>query len=577
MKKLPVLVLAALPVLLSLSFEIQAQTVRYVSTTGNDANAGTSWATAYRNVNKAIDAALFGDQVWIAKGTYYPDEGPGRTNNDRSLSFNLKFGVSMYGSFAGTETSISQRNLKSDSTILSGEIQQDGDSTNNSSHVLFLNSVFGLTIDGFVIERGFSVTLGSDVNDGFASGILMYTSTATVSNCSIRRNVAMNCTGCVLSSSTGYFTNCFFYDNHAVGGSYAGYGAGLATINMDGYSCNLINCIFWRNTAKDYGGGVAVSVGTITSQNCVFYNNSAPTGGAFWTIRNAKIQNSVLRNNGNAPVATSVSVNIQYNNCNTDIVPNAYNIFKNSFEKDPAFISPQSGNFRLNECSPNINRGDNTNIIATDADDNQRLVGDLVDIGAFEYQGPNSHSIIYVDAKRNGNGSSWNNAYHNLQDALSYSAQCPAVKQIWVAAGTYYPDEGGPYTQNDRGAAFAGAPLLEIYGGFAGTESSLTERNLSVTANRSILSGEIQQDNNPANNSFSVFRSIVIDSTFVLDGFIIQDGYGNSNLDVNTTKGGGINLVNIGAPTFRNCIIRSNAAYYGAGIAVKNGSPVFIN
>ena len=50
-------------------------------------------------------------------------------------------------------------------------------------------------------------------------------------------------------------------------------------------------------------------------------------------------------------------------------------------------------------------------------------------------------TIIYVDADAVGigNGSSWDNAYSDLQTALSVAA---SGAEIWVAEGAYYPDKG---------------------------------------------------------------------------------------------------------------------------------------
>ena len=81
----------------------------YVTTTGSDLNDGKSWATAFKDVQKAIDAAAkvatlsSPSQVWIAKGTYYNAGG------DIPSSFVMKNNVEIYGNFVGNETSLNER------------------------------------------------------------------------------------------------------------------------------------------------------------------------------------------------------------------------------------------------------------------------------------------------------------------------------------------------------------------------------------------------------------------------------------------------------------------------------------
>ena len=79
---------------------------------------------------------------------------------------------------------------------------------------------------------------------------------------------------------------------------------------------------------------------------------------------------------------------------------------------------------------------------------------------------PPQAAIMYVNTNANGlnNGTSWTNAYKNLQDALANAGGC--VTQIWVAKGTYYPEHGGGKTPGDVNAAFVMRNNLAIYGGF---------------------------------------------------------------------------------------------------------------
>jgi hypothetical protein len=50
-------------------------------------------------------------------------------------------------------------------------------------------------------------------------------------------------------------------------------------------------------------------------------------------------------------------------------------------------------------------------------------------------------AVIYVDVNAHGtnDGTSWHNAYNNLQDALNQAAATTAPEQIWIADGTYKP------------------------------------------------------------------------------------------------------------------------------------------
>jgi hypothetical protein len=68
---------------------------------------GSSWTSAFLAVQEGLDAAAAGDQVWVAGGTY----------PERIV---LKAGVALFGGFAGTEFLLSQRNWRTNITILDG-------------------------------------------------------------------------------------------------------------------------------------------------------------------------------------------------------------------------------------------------------------------------------------------------------------------------------------------------------------------------------------------------------------------------------------------------------------------------
>lgn len=113
----------------------------YVDADAFGTNDGTSWDNAYNHLQDALANASGSDEIWIAEGTYYPDEGANQTQGNRSASFyipNTKDGLKIYGGFSGSESSLEQRNLAANKTILSGDIDQNNSFSENSYHVVFL-------------------------------------------------------------------------------------------------------------------------------------------------------------------------------------------------------------------------------------------------------------------------------------------------------------------------------------------------------------------------------------------------------------------------------------------------------
>src|ERR1700761_302227 len=108
----------------------------FVKPVASGSGNGTSWTNAAgaTQLPAIILAAASGDQVWVvgtASGaTYYPTTGTSRT-----AAFTLKGGVGVYGGFAGTETTIGQRNPAANITILSGDIGTVGNNSDNSYNV----------------------------------------------------------------------------------------------------------------------------------------------------------------------------------------------------------------------------------------------------------------------------------------------------------------------------------------------------------------------------------------------------------------------------------------------------------
>jgi hypothetical protein len=115
---------------------------------------------------------------------------------------------------------------------------------------------------------------------------------------------------------------------------------------------------------------------------------------------------------------------------------------------------------------------------------------------------------------------------------------------------------------------------VEIYGGFAGTESDLTGRDLTLTENETILSGDLTAEGFAADSAWHVVIAADVSSSTVLDGVTVTGGRadGTSSIPVNgvsiaRTGGGGIIIAGTScAPVLTNVTISGNMATYGGGI-----------
>ena len=178
-----------------------------------------------------------------------------------------------------------------------------------------------------------------------------------------------------------------------------------------------------------------------------------------------------------------------------------------------------------------------------------------------------AQTVWYVndDAHGANNGTSWTDAYTDLHSALT-AAQ--SGDQIWVAAGRYV----GNFTLTLE---------VELYGGFAGTETELAQRDWKI--NETILDG---------NQTGSVVTSPPgATATTRIDGVTITNGSGggvylyrssptiaNNTITGNSAShdGGGMYLWN-SSPTIAGNTITGNSAEYGGGLYLRYSSPTIVN
>ncbi len=315
--------------LLFFAWGTQAKTTYYVKQGAT--GTGASWENASGNPQAMINKAVIGDEIWVAQGTYYPNQPVSNASDPRDRSFVMREGISLYGGFLGTENSIEQRELVNaglkDSigycdfkyaTVLNGDFENDdewihNDSTliwtvnynrENAYHVVYYKPTTicdtKTVFDGFTIKGGSSLDYGGGIYFlSFANyewtGVTwenVYYSKGIVRNCILKNN----------SGGGGYVTgdilNCSVYDN--IGGD----GGGLRTS-----LCNILNCSIFKNNGGKGGGIYGGNISKI--ENCEIYNNYSGAGGgaylSYSEINHSKIHNNICASYGGGVLADNYS------------------------------------------------------------------------------------------------------------------------------------------------------------------------------------------------------------------------------------------------------------------------------
>lgn len=226
-------------------------------------------------------------------------------------------------------------------------------------------------------------------------------------------------------------------------------------------------------------------------------------------------------------------------------------------------------------------------------------------VALFIFSQAKSQTIYYVNAATGDDanpGTSWAVPYRNLTKALAQTSVSTAAQvQVWVTAGVYTPLDGlstlPADTRDTSFLFFRGDGVghgLKVYGGFAGTETAIGQRD---TLHRTYLDGDLGGGNS-YHVGVIVGQSAASDS-IVIDGFTVRNGgaagLGSktiNSVDVARNSGGGLCLIantDAGKIAIRNCRMENNWAAYlfastfysvtgqGAGMAVKGSNAYLEN
>lgn len=340
--------------------------IRYVKEGGT--GDGLSWENASGNIQNMIDelannANGQAGEVWVAAGTYTP-QSQLISGTAYSASFRMRDGISVYGGFAGGETSKLERakgtmpwDFTKETILEAAYYNGDLTWTNNkwtltsdSRHVVWFAPMPGesaftnvTTLDGVTIQGGYAQG-GTGMDDFMTDrggGVYMDGSNAYLSNCIVKENYATDNGGGVYLKN-GRVQTSLIYNNNADDDGGAVYvenrglvhrsmlannsalnGAGVYLHNVTETSEDhpeyliLSTCVVSNNTVRGNGavycdkGGVLMQ-NTITNNNCVTATDATDTNasqtGGIYVDEYALVVNSVLWNNqmGVSPNGTNI-------------------------------------------------------------------------------------------------------------------------------------------------------------------------------------------------------------------------------------------------------------------------------
>ncbi len=173
-----------------------------------------------------------------------------------------------------------------------------------------------------------------------------------------------------------------------------------------GVIINFANNTFESNKAINHGGGIYIYTNSIFATdrtisinfyNNIFSNNTSNNDGHEIYVQNTSNSSVTIAYNLFTPSTPPIDFSKPHHQKIYVYSLNSYNkgipagcSTSDSFgniQADPMFADTQKGNLRLLASSPAINKGCNTVPIipSTDKDGNQRILNDIVDMGAYEY------------------------------------------------------------------------------------------------------------------------------------------------------------------------------------------------
>ncbi|MHC5114495.1 MAG: right-handed parallel beta-helix repeat-containing protein [Planctomycetota bacterium] len=291
---------------------------------------GSSWASAFDDLHDALAAASAGDSVWVTGGVYTP-AAPG---GSRFAAFTIPGGVSVYGGFAGDESSPDERPAGFPS-ILDGDLDGDDGAGfanygDNVHHVVIAGGDPNeAVLDGFTV-RGGNADGASGSPPSRGGGVYVAAGSITIRGCTLTHNFASGGGGGVsVINGALALEQCLFLENlvpssHGGGarvedgtdvtiagtrfqGNESDIGAGIAVLGAD--SLTVTDSQFLGNYSEASGGGIfAVEITDTVIAGAEFRDNDGGfTGGAMiHGGTTASISDSIFASNTASNIAGGI-------------------------------------------------------------------------------------------------------------------------------------------------------------------------------------------------------------------------------------------------------------------------------
>ncbi len=269
-------------------------TIFTVSVSGVSEAAEIRVPSDYTTIQAALDAAVDGDEVIIADGTYQ-----GEGNRDLSLSNKAII-------------------VRSENGPTNCIVDCQGSEAENHRGFEFSNTALGpdTILDGVTITNGYK---SGDGGNGSGGAIFCAGGSPTIRNCIFSENHAEVGGGVYVWQSESRVENCLIQNNTA---GYLGGGVyingledepnivgctitdNLAERDGGGIMCengnaSIVQCRILRNQVTDRrGGGVSIDESDAWIMDCVIQENVAPwAGGIIFTGGSSVMQNCIIRGN----------------------------------------------------------------------------------------------------------------------------------------------------------------------------------------------------------------------------------------------------------------------------------------